>query len=691
MSTGEYRKIDASELADWIKKNPGGKYKVNGQEMTAPKGFFRTLLEDASRPFRSVGGMAHAMVKGSRDGDLLWMNEDEEKEFRENPWLYGGKQAVGLGSYFIPVAKGASLGKLALRGAMSGFASSKQGEELNSALTGGLFGLGGGVASKAFGKVGATLSKTSSLKKTTGKALKKGVSDNLVGQFGISGKVTKKLDGTDAVKESVGTFLSEAKKLKLPVDNRFDRSSTTKKILKSLTSDINKVTSDTKNIPFKQIQTPKLSGEQRLLVDMYGKVLEPTQAPKWSNEQLALLGKSGREYYKQMENVLKGKAVKGTVSAKDLLQTIRNLDKKAGGAPKLIGDVTSSDKIQALKLFRQKLRTVLSKEAPGTSRLLNKSAAIRDIAEDIHTKAAKGNSRIAFSIKGLPVSINLGATGTKIKDKASYAFANLPEKIPSVLGGIKKGVSSRINPNILKLASKIPETAITSTGAIAAPRVASSIDANSRLENEYSNVQNLINSSTGNQQLQNTRQDATLSDNNFEKGLRMALLQDLGAGRIKPSEMSAILNQFGLDMKEKPAESQDLANTLDTMASLYGIGTNKSLSIGDHNVGPLGWMSKGGRYIQKNTDQDYVNRLESYKRNAILAIGLLNKLRGAGVLNEGEYQTMMQSIPDENTTESVAKEWFDNAYRTLAKSGMSSNQNNNIPLYMQEAMERYGY
>lgn len=671
MSTGEYRKIDASELADWIKKNPGGKYKINGQEMTAPKGFFRTLLEDVSRPFRSVGGMAHAAIKGSTDGDLLWMNEEEEKEFRDNPWLYGGKQAVGLGSYFIPVAKGASLGKLALRGAMSGFASSKQGKELSSILTGSALGAAGGVVGKVLGKGSGAVSKANTVKNTSGRALKdvatrKNVSDNLVGQFGISGKVTKKLEGTDTVKESVKTFLSEAKRLKLPVDNRFDRSSTAKKLLKDLTLQIDKVTSDIKNIPIKQI-------------------------PKGNSEQLALLGKEGQKYYRQIEKVLGKNAENGKVSAKDLLRTIRNLDKKAGGAPKLIGDVTSSDNIQALKLYRQNLRTVLSKEAPETSKLLNKSAAIRDIAEDIHTKAAKGSGRITLPIKGLPVSINLGATGTKIKDKASYAFANLPEKIPSVLGGIKKGVSSRINPYILKLASKIPETAITSTGAIAAPRVASSIDANSRLENEYSKVQNLINSPIDDQPLKNTRQGTTLSGDNFEKGLRMALLQDLGAGRIKPSEMSAILNQFGLDMKEKPAESQDLANTLDTMASLYGIGTNKSLSIGDHNVGPLGWMSKGGRYIQKNTDQDYVNRLESYKRNATLAIGLLNKLRGAGVLNEGEYQTMMQSIPDENTTESVAKEWFDNAYRTLAKSGISPNQSNNVPLYMQEAMERYGY
>jgi hypothetical protein len=163
-----YRQVTRQELEEYIAKNPGAKYRVNGQEVQAPfqdedKGVVMNLLTTLSKPLRTIAGGTYSAITG-REKDNPFFTQREELDYAENPTLFGAKQAIGLGSYLLPVgaAEGATglkaVGQAAksglLPGAMGGVAFSEQGKELSGALkggvTGGLFagtlqGLGEGV------------------------------------------------------------------------------------------------------------------------------------------------------------------------------------------------------------------------------------------------------------------------------------------------------------------------------------------------------------------------------------------------------------------------------------------------------------------------------------------------------------------------------------------------------------------
>jgi len=69
---------------------------------------------------------------------------------------------------------------------------------------------------------------------------------------------------------------------------------------------------------------------------------------------------------------------------------------------------------------------------------------------------------------------------------------------------------------------------------------------------------------------------------------------------------------------------------------------------------------------KKFSDQNYVDKLNTYKTQMALVAGAINQAAGAGVLNGGEYQRLaMESFPNEYTSEAVAKAWFKNARQVL--------------------------
>jgi len=149
-----YRQVTRQELEEYIAKNPGAKYRVNGQEVQAPfqdedKGVVMNLLTTLSKPLRTIAGGTYSAITG-REKDNPFFTQREELDYAENPTLFGAKQAIGLGSYLLPVgaAEGATglkaVGQAAksglLPGAMGGVAFSEQGKELSGALKGGVTG-----------------------------------------------------------------------------------------------------------------------------------------------------------------------------------------------------------------------------------------------------------------------------------------------------------------------------------------------------------------------------------------------------------------------------------------------------------------------------------------------------------------------------------------------------------------------
>ncbi|MBU1092534.1 hypothetical protein KJ836_02615 [Patescibacteria group bacterium] len=118
--------------------------------------------------------------------------------------------------------------------------------------------------------------------------------------------------------------------------------------------------------------------------------------------------------------------------------------------------------------------------------------------------------------------------------------------------------------------------------------------------------------------------------------------------------------------KDNKSTKGNVSSSIDMMEQLYAPGKDNSLSVGDKTVGIGGVAGKANVLIKKQTDQDYADRLNSYKTQMALVAGAINQAAGAGVLNGGEYERLaMESFPNEYTSEKVAKEWFTNARKVL--------------------------
>lgn len=147
-----YRKIKEEELQQWIAEHPGGSYRIGGKEYKAPKkqpGMLESLLTTLSKPIRAIPGSAYSAITGKETGNPF-LTDEEEAALYNNPESFGVKNALGLGSYLLPVgaakgvtglkAVGQAAGRGILPGAMGGVAFSEEGKELGGALTGGLTG-----------------------------------------------------------------------------------------------------------------------------------------------------------------------------------------------------------------------------------------------------------------------------------------------------------------------------------------------------------------------------------------------------------------------------------------------------------------------------------------------------------------------------------------------------------------------
>ena len=117
---------------------------------------------------------------------------------------------------------------------------------------------------------------------------------------------------------------------------------------------------------------------------------------------------------------------------------------------------------------------------------------------------------------------------------------------------------------------------------------------------------------------------------------------------------------------KKDTGKGNVSASIDMMEKLYSPGTTGSLSAGTKTVGLAQPKNVAKIAYKKFTDQDYVDRLNSYKTQMALVAGAINQAAGAGVLNGGEYQRLaMESFPNEYTSEAVAQAWFKNARTVL--------------------------
>lgn len=156
-----YKKVSKEEFEDYLAKNPGGLYRINGQEQRAAygdedQGALMKILTSLSKPIRAVPASIFSAISGKEDEDNPFLTAREEQSFYEDPTKFGTKSAAGLASFLVPGGSSATTvggriagaaAKGAGAGALSGFSVSEDEDELESILKGaGLGGLiGGGI------------------------------------------------------------------------------------------------------------------------------------------------------------------------------------------------------------------------------------------------------------------------------------------------------------------------------------------------------------------------------------------------------------------------------------------------------------------------------------------------------------------------------------------------------------------
>lgn len=166
----------------------------------------------------------------------------------------------------------------------------------------------------------------------------------------------------------------------------------------------------------------------------------------------------------------------------------------------------------------------------------------------------------------------------------------------------------------------------------------------------------------------------------------MRLGQQLERSAVQRYKMAAQEGQ-----QEGEGTNENLANAIAEMERLYGVGTDKSLSAGEQTAGIAGLLDQVTQRARSFTDQDFENRKTAYNEMTSLALGIINQARGAGTLNEGEAQVLMQNMPNEFSSETQAKSWFENVRRMLSSRQPSQTQQQapqqqQMDPMMQEAM-----
>lgn len=112
----------------------------------------------------------------------------------------------------------------------------------------------------------------------------------------------------------------------------------------------------------------------------------------------------------------------------------------------------------------------------------------------------------------------------------------------------------------------------------------------------------------------------------------------------------------------------------DDLRKIYFYDNKNGISLGENTVGVGGILPRIGLETKKITDQNYVNNLMRYNQARSIFAGLLNRARGAGTLNQGEYDTIIKNMPNETTPRPVAEAWFKDVKNILRGIDISKSQ-----------------
>jgi len=565
----------------------------------------------------------------------------------------GAKQFLEQASYAVPAGKGlgfgAKVGLSALGGGMRGLGSSEYGKEVGGALGGAA--IGGGLSA-----LGQGLRWTG--KQFTQKAIKAtGASENaIIKKFGTTvnelatkyGKNTDELLGPISEKNRGGTFAVKLKEAENIIQQTVDEAGSSikidgKTVINALKKEL--------NLHKAGLDDDVVNG----LTEIIKQAEKKYQNGITAKQALKLLRIANSKYGKAMATTPKGSTVK--VAQMTIAETMRDTLKTM--FPELKDALTTQSEILTLRPVVEKARgSLISKSGQG---LFQKGfdvtkpltyPIVGPALEAVGEKAIPGVMKGAGAILESPVTQKL-AVGALMTPQGETA----PTETPMEMGG----------------EPLIPTESPATTPATSAG-----------LETGKLPTPTPILSEGGQWQWDETSQDwipyegaqaetpKSLTGYTPEKLYSAAMSAYQAGDKASYTQLIDMYDketsyQEKLAKAEKEKKGGGVSASIGMMEKLYGAGSDKSLSMGSKTTLLGGGVqARAKTEYKKLKDQDFVDRLNNYKTQMALVAGAINQAAGAGVLNGGEYERLaMKSFPNEYTSETVAKAWFDNARAVL--------------------------
>ena len=648
-----YRKVSEEEFKKWARRNPGMTARIDGQEIQTPVpqaqdlGFLGNLARGVTKPLRTVAAMPEYLVQAlqassggqteMRPGQFksIFLTPEEEIKWARDPVKEGLKSSVGLGAYLVPGGGGAAkttagrigtaAGRGTISGTMSGLGYSDDGDELKDMLTGGLFGGAFGAATQGIGEASRAIK---ARPQGSGKVV------NTLEVDEIAALPKKVKQGLAEQTKSAGFWnegIGETKSIQNFLKNRGLAGKTPQETLEKMTQEFYRAQQ------LKKTGIKEIGGLSRGYIDQIkGNIDEAIQFSGLSAKEKSAL----KEMFKVLDNA--------PTDAK-------TLDKIAQDWYKMGLTRAGEQKMTQSGLFMdgaRSIRDALKTANQGGSYTEGMSILSQILGLEDQGQIAKAAQEAARQGIDLPLFAGAGFRGADVKvpqvsnviNKTRANIGIARETGQGMGGGALSGllgaaapvanVTQRATPGIVGAAQSLPgrqeQPQLEGLGGMLPP------------------------------QEQGPQID------------QMALIQAVLNGDISTSEADWLMEMLG----PQASETSNLETAISELERLYGAGTPQSLSLGDKSTGVIGLANKGIAAGKGAFNQEFADRKAAYDQARALAVGIINQAREAGVLNEGEYQTMIENMPNEYTTERVAQDWFQNVRRMLANSGKSEETNN---------------
>lgn len=558
------------------------------------------------------------------------------------------KGGVGTAAFFVPGGQAtlpARIATGAATGAAAGYGASKKGEELESALGGGLVGGAVPVVATGLGKVFGALKP-----KGEGNVLKR------------AGDYLRE----DATKIRVKPSVWGAQKEKAIQQtlNDLGIEGTPQQKYELLAPKMEQLGSE--------ITTElKASPKQIPVKDVFAKFKDALKSSiRTSDLTTTTAQKEIKGYLTDLYEAAGFKA-SGTISNEEFfaLKKLVNEDYQ-GVAKKLISNTPLNDREKVIQVARQVFDDVVSAANPKVKDMTVMQSHLYDASSSLsHARDAVPTTRIAGTT--VPTPIIKGG-----EDKLGVMLQRAGE-------GVQKVQDSGMSAANAVGSVLPPANIVTATGVGMAGGEQNGQNAQDPQQTVPQGSQGGGDQNNGDQQVDHTttisQPEQTVTGYSVEQ-LGKALTAAQLAGDTAAVKELKMLYELESNYQAKQKKSATatkaerlnsvLEKSIDSMQKLY-FADGGSLSAGSTTTGVGGIVAKGKQAAKKALSQDFSDRLVSYNQMKTLAIGVINKAREAGVLNAGEFEQMMAATPNEQTSEKVAKQWFKNVKDLLVNSPLS--------------------